>query len=344
MADLFNTAGARPRNGRRSAQVEGEQQGIAEALAPPAPEAPTSTPPTYNDLTSAQGRVTPPSLRNGGIVAQGSDNPALGIVQPPQYGRAGEAGQGTGITPTGGLTTPIGLGNYANNLEGFNMGRFADPSGQGNNTWKYRVGSVLSNYAPTSDGLAQAAQFLQGQGVDVRQGGSNGDLLEFGAGITDENGNPIGSIDVGRGFGAAGSGWAWQPLSQTGSGHMGAGGGQDLNSAFSFLQQNIAPNANKEQMESAITQAFQNVPGFQGAYKESVNINGQWYDLVGGYGGANPNWQLMAKNDHGSGATGFSPSLGGGGLATGNVPGLQSGSGPSYAQQVIQMLLEDLGV
>jgi hypothetical protein len=328
MADLFNTTGlgARPRNGRRTPQEAGEQLGIAEALGSPAPPDPATTTPTLDDLNNSSARVTPPSLRSGGVVAQGSDNPALDVVRG---------------TPS--LTQPIGLGNYANNLEGFNMSRFGNPEGQGNNTWKYKVGSVLSQYAPNAEGLGQAAQFLQGQGVDVKQGGGNGDLLEFGAGVTDENGNPIGSIDVGRGFGAAGSGWAWQPLSQTGSGHMGAGGGQDINSAFSFLQQNIQPNANKDQMEQAITQAFQNVPGFQGAYKESVNINGQWYDLVGGYGGANPNWQLMAKNDSGSAGTGFSPSFGGGNLATGNVPGLQT-DGPSYAQQVIQMLLGDLGM
>jgi hypothetical protein len=330
MADLFNNAslGARPRHAsKRNPQEEGEQQGIAEALAPQAP--PTPSPVTLPELNNSQAGVTPPSLRSGGIVAQGADNPALGLVSPG--------------TPS--LAQPIGLGNYANNLEGFNMSRFGNPEGQGNNTWKYKVGSVLSQYAPNRDGLAQATEFLRSQGVDVTQGGGNGDTLQFGAGITDENGNPIGNIDVGRGFGAAGSGWAWQPMSQTGSSHMGAGGGQDINSAFSFLQSNVAPNANKEQMEAAITQAFQNVPGFQGAYKESVNINGQWYDLVGGYGGQNPSWQLMAKNDHGGGgATGFSPNFGGGGLSSGQVPGLQAEGGPSYSQRVIQMLLEDLGV
>jgi hypothetical protein len=344
MADLFGTTGARPRNGRRSAQIEGEQAGIAAALdtgTKVAPSGPLNEPvemnipgrgttPTLDDLNNSQAGITPPSLRSP-------------LETRTETG--GFNGPTPGLTNTGQMAQPIGLGNYANNLEGFNMNRFGNPEGQGNNTWKYRVGSVLSQYAPNAEGAAQAAEFLRGQGVDVQQQGSLGDILNFGAGVVDENGNPIGQIDVGRGFGAGGSGWAWQPMSQTGSSHMGAGGGQDINSAFSFLQQNIAPNANKEQMEQAITQAFQNVPGFQGAYKESVNINGQWYDLVGGYGGQNPNWQLMAKNDHGGGsATGFSPMFNTSGLSSGNVPGLQTEGSPSYAQQVIQMLLEDLGV
>jgi hypothetical protein len=328
MADLFNNSDlggsgaiARPRTGKRNPQQEGQQQGIQNALNPEAP-----TPPSLPDLNNASAGVTPPSLRTGGIVAQGSENPALPNVQ---------------VTGSGQLAQPIGLGGYANNLEGFNMDRFGNPEGQGNNTWKYRTGSVLSNYAPNREGLGQAAQFMQGQGVDVRQGGSNGDLLEFGQGVVDENGNPIGTIDVGRGFGAEGSGWAWQPGGAGPTGQGGQGGG-DINSAFSFLQQNVAPNANKEQMEAAITQAFSGVPGFQGAYKESVNINGQWYDLVGGYGGANPSWQLMPKNDQGSGGMGFTPSLGGGQLATGQVPGLQGD--PTYSQKFLEMLLGDLGL
>jgi hypothetical protein len=331
MADLFNNNdlggyGARPRHGKRSPQQEGQQAGIQAALDPGATQTPT-----LPDLNNASAGVTPPSLRNGGFVAQGAENPALPSVGGP-------------VTGSGTLAQPISLGNYANNLEGFNMNRFNDPSQADNNTWKYRVGSVLSQYAPDSAGLGQAAEFLRGQGVDVQQKGSNGDILSFGSNVVDDQGNLIGDIDVGRGFGAGGSGWAWQPISQ-GMGQVSGAGGQgggDINSAFAFLQQNIAPNASKEQMESAITQAFQGVPGFQGAYKESVNIGGQWYDLVGGYGGANPSWQLMPKTDHGGGG-GFSPALGGGGLSTLNVPGLQDG-GPTYAQKVMEMLLADLGI
>lgn len=340
MADLFNTTslGATPRSRSRhgrTPQQEGEQAGIDAALNPVGqPQLPTgaTTPPTLNDLNNAQAGVTPPSLRSGGLVAPGSANPALDTAR-----------SGSPVTGSGTLAQPVALGGYANNLEGFNMSRFGNPEGQGNNTWKYKVGSVLSQYAPNAEGLGQAAEYLRSQGVDVQQGGSNGDLLNFGAGIVDENGNPIGGIDVGRGFGAAGSGWAWQPISAGGGAISGQGqGGGDINSAFAFLQQNVAPNASKEQMESAITQAFSGVPGFQGAYKESVNINGQWYDLIGGYGGDNPTWQLMPKSDHGAGAMGFNPALGGGNLATAQVPGLQGD--PTYSQKFLEMLLGDLGI
>jgi hypothetical protein len=349
MADLFNnnSLGATPRNRSRhgtSPQQQGEQAGIEAALGGPQVGRPDGQPvipsypandtagslgtPSLNDLNNAQAGVTPPSLRSGGLVAPGSQNPAL------------DAARG-GINSNGTLTQPMGLGSYANNLEGFNMNRFGNPEGQGNNTWKYRVGSVLSQYAPNREGLGQAAEYLRGQGVDVQQSGGNGDVLSFGSGITDENGNLIGDIDVGRGFGAGGSGWAWQPMGGGQPGGQGQGGG-DINSAFAFLQQNVAPNASKEQMEAAITQAFSSVPGFQGAYKESVNINGQWYDLVGGYGGANPSWQLMPKNEQGGGGMGFNPSLSGGNLATMNVPGLEGD--PTYSQKFLEMLLGDLGI
>jgi hypothetical protein len=349
MADLFNdnelgvAPRRQPKKPSQTPQIAGEQAGIDAALnigaqprTPTASAAPpaATAPPSLNDLTSASGGVTPPSLRNGGVIDPSAVSNLTNQLQ--------QQTNGTGISGSGTLTQPIGLGNYANNLEGFNMGRFGNPEGQGNNTWKYKVGSVLSNYAPNREGLGQAAQFLQGQGVDVQQGGGNGDLLTFGSGITDENGNPIGTIDVGRGFGADGSGWAWQPQS-VGGGMAGGGGGTDLNGAFNILQQMVPPNASKEQMEAAITQAFQGVPGFQGAYKESVNINGQWYDLVGGYGGASPSWQMMAKNDHATG-TGFTPSLGAANLASGQVPGLQTGGDPTYAQKFLEMLLGDLGM
>jgi hypothetical protein len=51
---------------------------------------------------------------------------------------------------------------------------------------------------------------LQAKGVPVSFDGK--DKLTFGPEVTDENGNQIGTIDVIRGAGAAGAGWAWQPL------------------------------------------------------------------------------------------------------------------------------------
>lgn len=57
----------------------------------------------------------------------------------------------------------------------------------------------------------------------------------------------------------------------------------------------VSPNASQGDMEAAIERAFGSVPGYEGAYKESVKINGKWWDLVSGYGGANASFQMLPK-------------------------------------------------
>lgn len=105
----------------------------------------------------------------------------------------------------------------------------------------------------------------------------------------------------------------WQPESGGGAG----GGSGDMQGAYQNLLSMVGPDASREDMEAAITAAFKDVPGFQGAYKESVNINGQWYDLVTGYGGPGASWGgLTPKNDHGGGGGGV---VGAGALAGAGV-------------------------
>jgi hypothetical protein len=139
-----------------------------------------------------------------------------------------------------GLSQPVGVGQY--NLEGYDYSRFGNPEGRGNNTWKYKIGSVMSNYDPNDPNQVQAmVADLQAKGVPVQFDGK--DKLTFGPEVTDENGNQIGTIDVIRGAGAAGAGWAWQPLGGGGSmanagmGGMGMGMQQDPYSELSSLQQ-----------------------------------------------------------------------------------------------------------
>ena len=74
----------------------------------------------------------------------------------------------------------------------------------------------------------------------------------------------------------------------------------DIQGAFANVQSRISPGASREEMEAAIRASFSGVPGFEDVYKESVKINGRWYDLVGNYGGANPTWQLMPKDGGGT--------------------------------------------
>jgi hypothetical protein len=234
---------------------------------------------------------------------------------------AAAANQGASTANQGGAQGA--LGDYARNLEGFAMGRFADPSGQGNNTIKYQVGRVLSRHAPNAEGLAAAAEELRGMGIDVTQGGKNGDLLVFGNEVVDDQGNAIGTIDVGRGFGASGSGWAWQPQGGGGGGAAGDAPG-DIQGAYAYLKSIAHPGMSRAEMESAITQAFGNVPGFERGYAGDVVINGKKIDLVTDFEGANPQWSdnLSFVPLHGGGT---SASAGGGAMTGGPnlAPGAQ---------------------
>lgn len=214
------------------------------------------------------------------------------------------------------------LGSYANNLEGFAMERFADPSGRGNNTIKYQVGRVLSRHPPTAEGLAAAAEELRGMGIDVTQGGRNGDLLEFGADVVDDQGNPIGAIDVGRGFGAAGSGWAWQP---TGGGGAAGDAPGDIAGAYEYLKATAHPGMSRAEMEAAVARAFGNVPGFEKAYAGDVVIGGRKIDLITDFEGANPQWSDNLN---------FVPLHGGGGGGGVIGAGAMAGSGVNLAPGV----------
>jgi hypothetical protein len=68
------------------------------------------------------------------------------------------------------------------------------------------------------------------------------------------------------------------------------GGAQTPQEAYDQLAGSLDPNASREDMEAAIEQAFGHLPGYGGAYKESVMLNGRWYDMVTGYGGAGASW------------------------------------------------------
>jgi hypothetical protein len=114
----------------------------------------------------------------------------------------------------------------------------------------------------------------------------------------------------------------WQP--DDGGGGGVAGGAENAQAAYAQLAGSISPNASKEEMESAIEAAFGHLPGYGGAYKESVMLDGQWYDLVRGYGGAGAEFQGLTPKGESGGAT---TSAGGG-------AGLIGGSGLNLAPNV----------
>ena len=66
--------------------------------------------------------------------------------------------------------------------------------------------------------------------------------------------------------------------------------------AYQQASTSLDINLPKDQMEAGLTNIYKNVPGFEQAYKESVKINGQWYDLGQGYGGAGAKWQTPRVN------------------------------------------------
>lgn len=83
----------------------------------------------------------------------------------------------------------------------------------------------------------------------------------------------------------------------------GTSGATNPQDAYNNLVGSIDPNASQADMEAAIDAAYRNVPGYEGAYKESVKINGKWYDLVGGYGGPNASFHgMMGKTGGTAGA------------------------------------------
>jgi hypothetical protein len=74
--------------------------------------------------------------------------------------------------------------------------------------------------------------------------------------------------------------------------------GVDPQGAYARFTSMVDPNAPKEEMEAAITEAYGHVPGFEEAYKESVKIDGRWYDLVGAYGSPKASFHgMMLKEE-----------------------------------------------
>jgi hypothetical protein len=75
--------------------------------------------------------------------------------------------------------------------------------------------------------------------------------------------------------------------------------GVDPQGAYARFTSMVDPNAPKEEMEAAITEAYGHVPGFEEAYKESVKIDGRWYDLVGAYGSPKASFHGMMLKELG---------------------------------------------
>jgi hypothetical protein len=231
-------------------------------------------------------------------------------------------------------------------MEGFNLPREQDPSF----SVKDAFAAAAQNAPEPPPGEDKAAlgewfkkyaqPFIEAQGHTVNW--VNGDKVN----ITGPQGT--GTTDWYRGAGAAGGALAWQP--EDGGGGGGAGGGEmgdapaDIQGAYALLKSYAHPGMSRAEMESAVTKAFGNVPGFEKAYAGDVVINGRKIDLITDFEGANPQWSdnLSFVPLHGGGGGGTSASGGpAGGSGLNLAPGVQL-AGPLGQSDVNQRIMEEI--
>jgi hypothetical protein len=268
--------------------------------------------------------------------------------QAPADRAATAAANAAAATPAGASgAAPAGAGGpgrYA--MEGFNLQREQDPSF----SVKDAFAAAAQNAPEPPPGEDKAAlgewfkkyaqPFIEAQGHTVNW--VNGDKVN----ITGPQGT--GTTDWYRGAGAAGGALAWQP--EDGGGGGGAGGGEmgdapaDIQGAYALLKSYAHPGMSRAEMESAVTKAFGNVPGFEKAYAGDVVINGRKIDLITDFEGANPQWSdnLSFVPLHGGGGGGTSASGGpAGGSGLNLAPGVQL-AGPLGQSDVNQRIMEEI--
>lgn len=252
---------------------------------------------------------------------------------------AAAAQQGAQATTPGGATAGGTGGGLP--FSGFDFNRAQDPSKSAKDAF-----ASLAQQAPqltdTSKAGAEAwfrqhiAPGLEAAGYKVYD--VQGDKAWIGSREDPEGNTPV---DYLINAGGSNPQIGWQP---DGGGGIAGGTAQNAQDAYAQLAGSISPNASKEEMESAIAAAFGHLPGYGGAYKESVMLNGQWYDLVRGYGGAGAEFQGLTPKGGGGGG-GVVGAAGGvvGGLNLANLaPGVQLAAplGQSDINKQIQEALQ----
>lgn len=201
-------------------------------------------------------------------------------------------------TPAAAAATPAAGGPAQFAMEGFNLTRAQDPSFSVKDAFAAAVRSPGIPPPPGEDKAALGEWFAQYVAPSIEAQGHKVNWID-GDRVSITGPQGTGEIDWYRGAGAPGGALAWQPQDGA-SGPEGEAPG-DFQAAYqAFTSSGIDPN--DPNMQSVLEKYFANVPGFEEAYKESVKINGEWYDLVAGYGGPNASFQLMKKTEDGGGA------------------------------------------
>lgn len=253
---------------------------------------------------------------------------------------AATATQAAATTPGGATAGATGGGLP---FSGFDFNRAQDPSKSAKDAF-----AALAQQAPplTDTSKAGAEQWfrehiapgMEAAGYKVFD--VQGDKAWVGA-----REDPEGRVPVDFLINAGGSNpqIGWQPDSGggAGGGEMGDAPG-DIQGAYAYLKSIAHPGMSRAEMESAVAQAFGNVPGFEKAYAGDVVINGRKIDLITNFEGANPQWSdnLSFVPLHGGGSP---AALGGSGATAGLnlAPGVQLAA-PLGRSDINQRIQEEL--
>jgi hypothetical protein len=246
---------------------------------PPAPESPAAPPSMRADASSFSSSVFAPGT---GVDAARRGAP----TQPPQGPSDYGVSSGSARQPP---TTParVGVASGASSTVGtFDYGALVD---------KVKTSADPRERAIAQDQLARSTfSQLKNAGHDVSWDGDN--LVVDGRPYVIGDGAPAAAPASPAAAAGAPTSGKTAPTAgptldyfQNASGRTQGGAGSPQE-AYDQLAGSMDPNASREEMEAAIEAAFGHLPGYGGAYKESVMLNGRWYDMVTGYGGAGASW------------------------------------------------------
>ena len=209
------------------------------------------------------------------------------------------------------------LGQYANQLEGYDSGKLNDPN---RTSAKYTFGRLASQYAPTQQGFQQLVNDPQFRQLGMQSLGNGKIRLP--------NGD---TIDVVRGFQSGGQGWQWgaetvngqpadagQPPAQAQAQPAGdpwAAYAQQLQQFQQQQQQSYADQwAQYQQQMAAYQQQMQQQPQPM-PQQQQAPPGYQGYGAGGGYAQAYPSAQQYAQTGWGGPSYNQGVSLAGGGGA-----------------------------
>lgn len=246
--------------------------------------------------------------------------------QAPGERQAQAAANAAAASPAGAAPAGASAGGTGGGLQfsGFDFNRAQDPS----KSAKDAFAAAAQNAPPMTDTSKAGAEawFREHIAPQMEAAGYKIYDLQGDKAWVGSREDPEGKTPVDWLINAGGSNpqIGWQP-DDGGGGGLTGGTAQNAQDAYAQLSGSISPNASKEEMESAIAAAFGHLPGYGGAYKESVMLNGQWYDMVTGYGGPGASWGgLTPKGESGGGGTAVPTGGGTSGTSVANLaPGVQ---------------------